>query len=413
MDVPRQAPPKRRRWLIGLAAGGGLLLLLGALARLKPAAPVAERGSLLIDTVKRGPMVFEVRGTGTLQPLNVRWITASAESRVERIVVWPGSPVKADTVIAELSAPELQQAAQDALWQLRAAEAEYTSAKARLETQLLDIRASLATAKAGQGNARLNLEANERLAKEGLVASQDLARARASAEEQSTRLEIEGSRLKLGEESLKAQLATSQAKVEQARAFYALKLGQVEGLKVKAGLDGVLQQLPLQVGQRIAVGATLAKVAQPEPLKAELKISESQAKDLLIGQKVSIDTRNGLVEGRVLRIDPAVQNGTVTVDASLDGALPKGVRPDLSVEGVVELDRTSSSVFVGRPVQAQSGGAGTVFRILPDGEAVRVQVRFGRGSVSTIEVLEGLQPGDQIILSDTSAFDGVDRIRLK
>ena len=413
MDVPRQAPPKRRRWMLASAAGLGLILLMVALARLKPAAPEAERQSLLIDTVKRGPMVFQVRGTGTLVPLNVRWISANADSRVEKILVWPGTAVKADTEILELSNPEAQQAAQDAMWQLRAAEADYTSAKAKLESQLLDLRASVASAKAAYTNAKMTLEANERLSKAGLVASQDLARSQAAAEELTTRYEIERQRMQIDQDSLKAQLASQEARVQQARALYALKQGLVDGLKVRAGMDGVLQQLPVQVGQRIAPGGTLAKVAQPTPLKAELKVSETQAKDLLLGQKATVDTRNGLVEGKVIRIDPAVQNGTVTVDVGLDGPLPKGARPDLSVEGIIELDHADDAVFVGRPVQAQSNSEGTLFRLTSGGEAVRVKVRYGRGSVSTIEVLEGLQPGDQVVLSDASPWDGTDRIRIK
>ncbi|HET8714910.1 MAG TPA: HlyD family efflux transporter periplasmic adaptor subunit [Holophagaceae bacterium] len=413
MDVPRQAPPKRRRWMLASAAGLGLILLMVALARLKPAAPEAERQSLLIDTVKRGPMVFQVRGTGTLVPLNVRWISANADSRVEKILVWPGTAVKADTEILELSNPEAQQAAQDAMWQLRAAEADYTSAKAKLESQLLDLRASVASAKAAYTNAKMTLEANERLSKAGLVASQDLARAQAAAEELTTRYEIERQRMQIDQDSLKAQLASQEARVQQARALYALKQGLVDGLKVRAGMDGVLQQLPVQVGQRIAPGGTLAKVAQPTPLKAELKVSETQAKDLLLGQKATVDTRNGLVEGKVIRIDPAVQNGTVTVDVSLDGPLPKGARPDLSVEGIIELDHADDAVFVGRPVQAQSNSEGTLFKLTSGGEAVRVKVRYGRGSVSTIEVLDGLQPGDQVVLSDASQWDGTDRLRIK
>jgi HlyD family secretion protein len=413
MDVPRQAPPKRRRWMLAAAAGLGLILLMVALARLKPAAPEADRQSLLIDTVKRGPMVFQVRGTGTLVPLNVRWIAANADSRVEKILVWPGTAVKAETVILELSNPEVQQAAQDALWQMRAAEADYTSAKAKLQSQFLDLKASVATAKAAYTNAKMTLEANERLSKAGLVASQDLARSQAAAEELTTRYEIERQRMQIDQDSLKAQLASQEARVQQARALYTLKQGLMDGLRVRAGLDGVLQQLPVQVGQRIAPGGTLAKVAQPAPLKAELKISETQAKDILIGQKASVDTRNGIVEGKVIRIDPSVQNGTVTVDVSLDGPLPKGARPDLSVEGVIELDHADSAIFVGRPVQAQSNSEGTVFKLTGDGEAVRVKVRYGRGSVSTIEVLEGLKPGDQVVLSDASQWDGSDRIRIK
>lgn len=414
MDIPIEKPTSRRKPLLVAGAGFGLLLLFLGLGRLKPAAPTVEKASLLIDAVKEGPMVFEVRGTGTLQPIQVRWLTASAPARVERLVQLPGTTVKADDVILELSNPELQQAAQDAEWQLKSAEADLLSGRAKLETSLLDLKASLASAKANQSNARMSYEANEALQKEGLVSRQDLARSRSQHEEQTTRYEIEQRRLQISADALKAQLAPFEARVEQARALYRLKKGQVDALKVRAGLDGVLQQLPVQVGQQLQAGATLAKVAQPTHLKAELKVSEVQAKDLVLGQSVSIDTRNGLVPGKVIRIDPAVQNGTVTVDASLEGPLPKGARPDLSVEGIVEIDRAARALFVGRPVQVQSQSQASLFKVSADGsEATRVKVRFGRGSVSHIEVLEGLQPGDRIILSDASAWDGADRIQLK
>lgn len=414
MDIPRQPVRSRLRLL---ALGGGALALLLAmvgLARLKPAAPEVERASLLLDTVQEGPMVFEVRGSGSLQPVEVRWITAAVPGRVERVRLLPGSEVNPGDVLLELANPQLAQEAEDARWQLRAAEAELASARARLETGLLDLRASLAASKSGQGNARLALEAAETLAREGLVSRQELARAKSLHEEQDTRLEIEQRRLAIGSQAQKAQLAPFEAKVAQARALARLKESQVAGLQVRAGLKGVLQQLPVQPGQQLQAGAVLAKVADPLRLKAELKVSEMQAKDLLPGQPVKIDTRNGLVPGKVIRVDPAVQNGTVTVDAALEGPLPKGARPDLSVEGVVEIDRVDRARFVGRPVQAQSQSAATVFRLDPAGkEAARVKVRYGRGSVSRLEVLEGLQPGDRILLSDTSSFDGLDRIRLK
>jgi HlyD family secretion protein len=245
------------------------------------------------------------------------------------------------------------------------------------------------------------------------VSLNDLGKARSVFEEATTRLQIEEERLKIGTDSLNAQLASQQARVEQARALSRLKTGLAEALKVRPGLGGVLQQVAVQVGQRLTAGTSLARVAEPSRLKAELKISETQAKDLRIGQPVTIDTRNGLAQGHVIRVDPAVQNGTVTVDASLEGELPAGVRPDLSVEGIVELDRAQDGVFVGRPVQAQAWGTLTLFKVGPDGEASRVKVKLGRGSVSTIEILEGLAPGDTVIISDTSAFDGADRIRLK
>jgi HlyD family secretion protein len=414
MDFARTTQPSRKKYYAMGGAGLGILLLTIGLARLKPAVPVVERQNILLDAVKRGPMIFQVRGTGTLQPVDVRWIATNFDSRVEKILVWPGTPVKPDTVILELSNPELQQAALDAQWQYRAAEGELTSAKARIQEALLDKRAALATVKAGNNSAKMDLEAQEILARDGYVARQVVLQARGRAEELSTRYQIEQDRLKLGEESLGAQLAASQAKVEQAKALWLLKQNQVAALKVRAGLTGVLQMLQAQVGQRLAPGTSLARVAEPSRLKAELKISETQAKDILIGQPVAIDTRNGIVQGKVMRIDPAVVNGTVTVDASLDGALPKGARPDLSVEGIIELDRVDDGVFVGRPVQAQAYGTLGLYRLSPDGsEATRVKVRLGRGSVSTIEILEGLKPGDQVILSDTSTWDASDRIRIK
>lgn len=414
MDIPRQ--PVQSRFRV-LALGGGalaLLLALLGLARLKPAAPEVDRASLLLDTVQEGPMVFEVRGSGSLQPVEVRWITAAVPGRVERVRLLPGSEVKADDILLELANPQLVQEAEDARWQLRAAEADLVSARARLETGLLDLRAAMANARTGQGNARLALEAAETLAREGLVSRQELARARSLHEEQDTRLDIEQRRHAIGSQAQKAQLAPFEARVAQARALARLKEFQVAGLRVRAGIQGVLQQLPVQPGQQLQAGAVLAKVADPLGLKAELKVSEMQAKDLVPGQSVRIDTRNGLVPGRVVRVDPAVQNGTVTVDASLEGTLPKGARPDLSVEGIIEIDRVARARFVGRPVQAQSQSSVTVFRLGPEGmEATRVKVRFGRGSVSRLEILEGLQPGDRILLSDTAPYDGVDRLRIR
>jgi HlyD family secretion protein len=414
MDIPRPKQPHHKKYA---AIAGGVLALVAvvvALVRLKPALPVAERQNLLIDTVRRGALDFQVRGTGTLQPVDVRWLACNSDCRVERILVYPGTPVKPDTVILELSNPELQQAALDAQWQYKAALGEYTSAKARVQEGLLEKRGTLATAKASNTSAQMDLEAQEVLAKEGLVPHNGLVQAQSRAEESATRFQIEQDRVKIGEASLSAELAASQAKVEQARALLSLKQEQVAALKVRAGLKGVLQLLPVQVGQRLAPGTTLAKVAEPLNLKAELKVSETQAKDIQPGQSVSVDTRNGVVTGHVMRVDPSVVNGTVTVDAALEGPLPKGARPDLSVEGIIELERVSDGVFVGRPVQAQAWSTIGIFRLLPGGsEAQRVKVRLGRGSVSAIEILDGLRPGDQVILSDTSVWDSSERIRIK
>ena len=406
MDIAIAPRPKRARWIIGGAVGLCVLGSTLALARLKPAAPQAERSSLLIDIVKRGAMVFQVRGTGILVPVDVRMITAQVPCKVERILLFPGTSVTENSIIAELSSPELQQSAEDALWQMRRAEADY-------EVDHLNQKATLNAARANTQEAKAVLLATERLRKEGLQSDLDVLRARVKAEEVTGRLASEEARMGLFDNK-GGQLGPARARLEQAKALYALKRDQMASLKVRAGMAGILQQVPLQVGQQLAPGANLAKVAKPMPLKAELKVSETQAKDILIGQPVDIDTRNGIVKGRVIRIDPAVLNGTVAVDASMEGELPKGVRPDLSVEGIVELDRATSALFTGRPVQAQSFGSLSVFKLSLDGtEAIRIKVKLGRASVSTVEIIEGLKEGDQIILSDTSQYDSVDRIRLK
>ncbi|MDP2874759.1 MAG: HlyD family efflux transporter periplasmic adaptor subunit, partial [Holophaga sp.] len=402
MDIAIAPRPKRARWIIGAVVGLSVLALTLVLARLKPAAPQAERSSLLIDSVKRGAMVFQVRGTGILVPVDVRMITAQVPCKVERILLYPGTSVSEDSIIAELSSPELQQAAEDALWQMRRAAADY-------EVDHLNQKATLNSAKANTQEANAVLLAAERLRKEGLQSDLDVLRARVKSEEVNGRMAAEEARMRLYENKA-GQVGPARARLEQAKALYALKREQVASLKVRAGMAGILQQVPLQVGQQLMPGANLAKVAKPMPLKAELKVSETQAKDILIGQPVDVDTRNGIVQGKVIRIDPAVLNGTVAVDASMEGDLPKGVRPDLSVEGIVELDRATSALFTGRPVQAQSFGTLSVFKLNPEGtEATRIKVKLGRASVSTVEILEGLKEGDQIILSDTSQYDAVDR----
>ena len=406
MDRPRERKPTRRR----LYLGGTAALLLGltgfCLSRLEPAAPTVDRQSVLVDTVRRGAMVFQVRGTGTLVPVDVRMIMAQVPCKVERVLLLPGTRVDEESVIAELSSPELEQAAEDALWQMRRAEADH-------EVDRLNQRAQLDAARASAEEARATLRAYERLQGEGLQSDLDVMRARVRAQELAGRLATEEARSRLFEDA-GGKVAPARARLEQARALHALKRGQLASLEVRAGLAGILQQVPIQVGQQLAPGASLAKVARPAPLKAELRVSETQAKDVAVGQPVDVDTRNGVVRGRVVRIDPAVQNGTVTVDVGLEGELPRGARPDLSVEGVIELDRADDGLFVGRPVQAQAHGTTSLFKLGPGGaEARRVKVRLGRGSVSTIEVVEGLAPGDQVVLSDTSAWDAVDRIRLK
>ncbi|HEY6222121.1 MAG TPA: HlyD family efflux transporter periplasmic adaptor subunit, partial [Candidatus Eisenbacteria bacterium] len=402
MDLAREGIVQNRRRRRFLIAGGcvalGLLITLG-LSRLKPAAPSVDGSTLWIDTVKRGPMLRQVRGPGSLVPEEIRWIPAQTDGRVERVLVKPGSPVDPSTVLVELSNPELARDALDAEWQVKAAQAELENVKVKLRRDLMDQQASAATLQSDLHQAQLQAETNEGLYKEGLVAQLTLKLSQVKAQELATRNEIEKQRLASVSDAAKAQTDAQAAKVEQLRALWQLKRSQLEALKVRAGAHGVLQELPVQVGQRVTAGANLARVVQPEKLKAELKVAETQARDVQIGQPASIDTRNGVVAGRVSRVDPAVQNGTVTVDVALDGALPKGARPDLSVDGTIELDRLSDVVSVGRPAFGQEQSVVGLFRIAPGGsEATRVKVRLGKTSVNTVEVLDGLKPGDRVIL---------------
>jgi HlyD family secretion protein len=417
MDIQRPAADrariKRKRaasWAAGIAA---VLLLTLGLSQLKPAAPSVERSTVWTDTVRRGLMVRQVRGLGTLVPEEIRWIPALTEARVERIVVHPGTTVAPDTVILELSNPELELLAREAESELLAAEAEYTELRIRLESERLDQEATAARVQAEYQQAKMRRAADEQLAEEGLIADINLQISRVAAEELAKRSDLEQKRLAIAGESVEAQLAAHRARVEQSRALSRLRRSQVEALHLRAGIAGVLQQVPVEVGERVTPGTNLARVARPDRLKAEVRIAETQAKDVQLGQSVSIDTRNGVIEGKVSRIDPAVQNGTVTVDVVLEGPLPKGARPDLTVDGTIELERLEDVLYVGRPAQGQGDSVVGLFRLVPDtDEAVRTRVALGRASVSTIEVLEGLAEGDEVILSDTSTWDAHDRIRL-
>jgi len=416
MDIPRQIDTRRRlikRVSIASALLLALVLITVGLSRLKPAAPSVERATVWMDTVKRGEMLRQVRGPGTLVPEEIRWIPAVTEGRVERRVVLPGTRVKADTIILELFNQELEQAAQDAELQLRAAEAEFANVKVQLQSQLFNQQAQAATVEAALQQAKLQAEADEDLARQGLIA--DLTRKLSSsrAGELATRHELEQKRLKIAGEAMESQIASQRARMEQSRALFELRRKQVQDLKVRAGIDGVLQELPVEVGQRVAPGTNLARVARPERLKAELRIAQTQAKDVEVGQSASIDTRNGLVAGRVVRIDPSVREGTVTVDVTLIGELPRGARPDLDVDGTIEIERLADVLFVGRPAYGQPESTVGLFRLESDGvTAIRIQVKLGRSSVTTIEVVSGLKEGDTVILSDTSAWDAFDRIRL-
>jgi HlyD family secretion protein len=398
---------------VGAGIAAVAVISLG-LSRLRPAAPTVERSGVWIDTVHRGPMLRQVRGLGTLVPEEVRWIPAQSDGRVERILVQPGTVVKADTIILELSNPQLDLESLDAAWQLKSGEAEYVNLKVKLESDRLDQQAAAATVEANQAQARLQADADQVLAKEGLVSSLNSKISQSKAEEMTTRLDLERKRLAISGEADQAQLNVQEARLEQLRARATLTRHKVEALKVRSGIEGVLQQLPVEVGQQIAVGATLAKVTVPGRLKAELHIAETQAKDIQLEQPASIDTRNGLASGKVTRIDPAVQNGTVKVDVAITGPLPKGARPDLSVDGTIELERLADVLQVGRPAFGQEMATVGLFRLEPGGsEATRVQVKLGRSSVNLVEIVGGLKEGDQVILSDTSAWDAFDRLRIK
>ena len=427
MDVPRKDAAKKRlikRIIIGLVILAALTpvgywvgIPFISKGHLKAAAPGVELSTLWPDTVKRGPMVLEVRGLGTLVPEDTLLIPAQTDGRIDKILIKPGTPVHADSVILVMSNQELQTALLDAQFTLKAAQAAYTDLRVTLEKQGLDLQANAAQVSADYHSAQLKAERDDALVKEGLVAPVDAKISDVTAQELSTRNGIEEKRLSINQESVEAQLAASKVKVDQLEAEYKLKLQQVEELKVRAGAEGMLQALPeaqkVEEGQKVLAGTALGKVAQPSHLKAELKIAETQAKDVTIGQPAVIDTRNGLVKGKVSRIDPAVLNGTVTVDCRLEGALPAGARPDLSVDGTIELMRLDDVVFMGRPVFGQADSKVSLFKMEPEGKyANRVQVTLGRASVNTIEVRTGLNVGDRVILSDMSAWDQYDRIKL-
>lgn len=416
MDIPRKSAGRRRlvrRIIYAVVVLAAIPLISLSLARLKPAAPGVEWNTLWPDTVKRGPMLRQVRGLGTLVPEETLLIPAPNDGRVERILIRPGAPVKPDTILLELSNPELKVAEVDAEFNLKGAEAGYTDLRVQLQSKGLDQQSVAAQVGADYNQAKLKADRDKELAREGLVADLDMRISVEKAEELATRKQIEQKRLDITKEQVEAQLAAQRVKVEQLRAQYQLKRSQVENLKVQAGTGGVMQQLLVEVGQKVPIGMPLAKLAQPWKLKAELKIAETQAKDIALGQRVEIDTRNGIIPARVSRKDPSVQAGTVTVDAKLEGQLPQGAVPDLSVDGTIELERLDDVVYVGRPVFGQSQSVVQLFKVDPDGKgATKVQVKFGRSSVNTIEILEGLKVGDRVILSDMSAWDAYDRIRL-
>ena len=389
-------------------------VVVGGLAALKPAAPTVDRSTIWTDTVKRGSMLREVRGLGTLMPETVWVIPAATDGRVEKRNLLPGTPAKADTILLELDNPELRQQALDALYQLRGAQASYKQTKAQLENQLMDKRTQAAAISSQYRTAEMQKEAFERLGKLGLKADIDVRTAEVQAEELAKQNDLAQQEVSTFENSINDQLAVQQATIDQKKALSELKQSEVDQLNVRAGVNGILQELDVDVGQQVTQGTPLAKVSQPTHLKASLQIAETQAKDIQIGQTASIDTHNGTIPGHVMRIDPSVANGTRTVDVELDGPLPPGAVPDLSVEGTIEIERLPDVLYVGRPVHADSNSTISLFKIEDGGsEAVRVPVEVGSESVNLVEIRKGLRVGDSVILSDMSAWDNYDRVRLR
>jgi len=420
MDIARpDLLQKRKRRFVAFVAAAVVMLALGLIAvyQLKPAAPTVDRSTIWPDTVKRGPMIRQVRGsTGSLVPREdkLRLIPAETEATVTRILVLPGAQVQPNTVIMDLTNPQLEQEAMNASLALKAAESDYHNTQVKLQSDLMTQKASAATVNSDFSQAKLQAQTDKALYDLGVISGLTYNASKSKADELTTRNNIEDDRLVMNEKVIASQMAVEQTKVDQARALFQLKQQQLAALHVTAGISGVLVDLPHQVGEHVAPGITLAKVVQPDQLKAALKIAETQARDIQIGQPASIDTHNGVIPGRVQRIDPAVQNGTVTVDVELTGPLPQGARPDLSVDGTIDLERMTDVLYVGRPALGNENSTLSLFKIDPDGKgATRVPVKVGRASVNSIQVIEGLKEGDTVILSDMSRWDNVDRIRLE
>jgi HlyD family secretion protein len=417
MDVARPRRTRSERFRKAAYTATVVLIVGGALfgaTRLRPAAPTVEASTLWPDTVKRGPMVRQVRGLGTLVPEDLRWVAAPSLARVERMIVQPGTTVAPDTILLELSNPQLEQEAEESRLKLQAAEATLANLRIQLQADTLQQRAVVAAIESDYQKARMQADMNDALAQRQLVSELIRRQSQLDAEQLAFRRKLADEQLAARAEASAAQIAVQQSSVDQARAMAALKSRQLEELHVRAGIAGVLQTVAVDVGQQVAPGSNLARVANPGRLKAEVKIAETQAKDVLVGQRANIDTHNGVVAGHVTRIDPSVQSGTRTVDVGLDGPLPNGAVPDLSVDGTIELEHLDRILFIGRPAFGQPQSQISLFKVDPDGVyAKRVAVKLGRSSVDAIEVVDGLVEGDRVILSDMSAWDGVDRIRLK
>src|SRR6266481_832326 len=403
-----------RRIVIAVVLLLGVAVAAYALTRLRPAAPSVDGASLFSDTVKRGDLLRAVHGVGTLVPEDIQWIPALNTARVSKIILHPGAIVKTDSVILELTNPELQRDTLDAEYQLKAAEAQFQSVKAQMGSDILNQKAAAAAVRSEYEQSKIQHAVDEKMLEQKLGAEVTARLSKVKEDQLAIRAQLEEARSKNAEDTAEAKIAAEKSHVDQQRALYNLRRSQLEALHVRAGINGVLQLVPVEVGQSVAPGTNLARVADPKKLKAEIKISETQANELSAGMKSTVDTRNGIVNGHVSRIDPSVQNGTVTVDISIDEALPNGARPDLSVDGTIEIENLKNILYVGRPAFGQPQTTVGLFKLNEDGtEAVRTSVKLGRFSVSSVEVLQGLKEGDRVILSDTSAWSSYERIRLK
>jgi HlyD family secretion protein len=419
MDIIRDESVKRKKRqkqiILGVIVAVVIGLITLGVSRLGPAAQSVDASQIWPDTVKRGSMVRNCRGIGSLVPIpaDVRLIPAETDVRVERILLLPGTPVTPDSVIVELSNPQVVQEALNSDLDLKSAEAEFHNVKAKVNSDLLSLKSAAATVEAEYENAKRDADANRELVKIGVLSDSALKASLAKEKELATRRSIEKERIEESTKAVETQMAVQQATIDQKRALAGLKHRQLDALKVRAGISGVLQDLPITVGQRLAQGTILAKVVQPDHLKAELKIPETQAKDIVIGQNADIDTHNGVVKGKVSRIDPASLNGTVTVDVTLTEPPPKGARPDLSVDGTITLEKLDNVLYVGRPAFGQEKQTVSMFKLDPDEkEANRVKVELGRSSVTYIEIVSGLKEGDKVILSDMQRYDNETRIKL-
>ena len=416
MDVARPQSVARnkkiKRISISVVVVIVLALLTLGLSRMKPAAPSVDRATVWLDTVKRGEMLRQVHGVGTLVPEEVRWIPATEDGIIEEVKARAGDNVSANSIILILSSPDVRQRATDAELALKGAEADLLNLRATVQTDIINQQAAQAGVEADYNRAKLDYEANRELNKDGLVADVILKKSEESARELGSKNEFEKKKVAVNSQSAEARIAAQQARVDQFRAAYELRLKQLDELNVRAGDAGVVQQVPVEAGQHVAPGTILAKVAEPGRLKAEVQIPETQVKDVVPGQVAAIDTRNGIIPGQVIRIDPAAVNGTVKVDVQLNGEYPKGARPDLSVDGTIDLERLTNVLYVGRPAYGQADSTVGMFKLMQNGEAHRIQVKLGRSSVNQIEVVDGLHEGDQVVLSDMSNWDAYDRVKL-